>query len=241
METNTDQMLSRLAGHIEGLIWLPYSREMENNTLNRVMCAIGDIAEAGIPLRCKDVDERAELADLVARGLLARLGRTQGQKVRLNAPCIFACWCSYWDITTESIVDVFNQIKEAPKVVTPWKQPVVMGYDLVKTAGKWWNTCTKSDEAWNTYVSELLDIHKAIIPLMVCGWLRTYISSSGLVWGIDLTEAGKNAMIPKSLPTISLDFDEWDKAYKESLSSYARNPPDNGSRVSRRLPDSAWR
>ncbi len=235
---NADTLLSRIAGHHEGLAWIPTARPMDNSRLNAVMVALHRAPESGLPWSCANTAERNALKDLAGRGLIEICGRTRSQAARLLPAGIFAGWQDACGMGPEAILATMERIRRAPRVKTPRGTSIVMGFELVESAGDWWQKANRTDAAWETYRSDLEGLKLSMLPLVLLGWLRLYVAVGQVVWGVAPTNA--TAIMPDNIPEVNSDPDAWEDAFDKAADQFTNRPPNPGPYLWTRLPASCW-
>jgi len=210
---------------------------MDTGRLNAVMVAIGDLADNGIPWRCRNHAERDALADLMWRCMIEIGGRTQGQTVKLLPAGVMAAW-QRWSIEPGDVLALMERVRQAKTIKTPWGADVVMGFRLVKSAGDWWSRASKTDAAWRQYQEDLEVLTATLLPALTLGWLRLYVAAGQLVWAVMATE--REPVSPSTVPEVCMDKTAWDEAFDKAVDTFTMHPPDSGNRLARRLPASQW-
>jgi len=236
---NQSTLLSQIAGHAEALAYIPTARPLDHKRLNAVLCAVHTLSESGMPWRCADKDERSELAELARLGLVEINGRTQGQTVRLLPAGVLAAWTKRFSIEPKHVVELVGEVKAAPTVRAPWGDQVVMGFELVESAGKWWRRPADSPpDSWAIYCADLDALGTILLPAIILGWLYIYVATRQQIWALTTTD--REPKLPQTVPDVGIDKAAWDKAYDRAVEKYTTHPPDPGRYIAHLLPASQW-
>jgi hypothetical protein len=191
---------------------------------------------------------RLENAALVRSGS----GATQGRRFRLtlagavNAATRFAETDS--SHLRKMLNDVLRCIDQSDTTVPRSDVPLLLGFEIIASAGDWWELASKSDQAWRRYQLDLARVNGWIWPLLALGYLDRLASRDGFVWGLTATPTGREAVAtawpsPTSLPSLSEDelFASWRRGFDSGLRRFATTGPAAfASVVERCLPASRW-
>ena len=233
---DSDAMFSKIAGFSFGLAWLPLGLPMDPVRLNSAMIALHALPEHGVPWRSSSHIERGIISGLSRRGAIGTAGRTQAQAVRLTPAAVFAVSEPRYATSRLEIREFIELVESSQTVRTPSGQDVVMGFELVATAGHWWSRARRSDKAWQKYQCELSEMDGLLLPALILGWLRLHVASDQTAWAVSRTAIDYH----EPMPFIEVDLDcvSWKSGFDMACS--ARSTHATGAELVHRLPAARW-
>jgi hypothetical protein len=237
MKVDPDSLLCRLAGQTVAAHWLPTGERMNGRTLNDLLCFAWTLPDAGLPFQSRTRDDRTALEALRRRGLVDVQGQTSGVHVRLTPS---GCAC-FWLL--DKAAETVRAVASTPTVTPPGGRAVVLGCELCPSAGPWWTAARASDAGWGRYLDELAAAVVALMPLLVLGWTRQFVSVDQQLWAVQLTDDARKAADadhPDGAAGFVFDDAAFASGRSEGVERFSRNPPDSGNVVARMLPASRW-
>ena len=238
MNNTSDSILTRIAAEPAPVIGCP--RVNRRRGLPTCLQFAWGLPDAGLPWQCRRSRRpKRHWMTLRRRGLVGVSGATSGIRVRLDTGGR-GVFLGNLDIAGR---DGRKHCRNLATVRTPWGAGVVLGCELCPSAGQWWATAGASASGWNRYIAELASVQRALKPLLVLGWLRQFVSVDQRVWGVQLTDAGRDAAAhpPQIEPgPFTFDADCYRTAWADAVSKYSSSPPDCDGAIPRFLPASQW-
>ncbi len=237
------ELFTRIHAHAAAWGTVPLTRPMDGRTLNAVLCGLWDLPETGFPWRCRDRAERFTLGRLAASGLVTAKGQTNHVRVSLPLASILGTWAAAGGDVADLVAlqRRVAALAESAAILTPWGVPVVMGFQLVKSAGPWWETAAASDAAWNKYQDAMMDFHGMLRQLLLAGSVRLYTSSNQTFWAVAPAADAPDLAAIEPAAVEAVDADVWGSAYETAACVITSNSPDPGNAIVHMLPASRWR
>lgn len=240
------EILCRIRGTLDRLYTLPTDDAMsheERRNIDRWQTAYH---MAGLTF-ARSTDDAIALRNLTEAGYLSGTGKTKGSIHRLTVKGLFTT-CEADETPVKELRDTLARLAtmedESSFTMPGTTIKIIPGFDPCPTAGRFWS-CRNDDAAWEKYLAEFHAIDRTILPLIIAGWVRRYISTTGIQWAVCLTPEGRTVL--SNWPNVKAEpmthnsaawLSGWNSAagYKK-----ATPPPATGSILTRRLPDSEWR
>jgi hypothetical protein len=247
LKTTDTAVLTAFAAQVEALQEAPVLRPNDHLAAWRAA-----YASEGLPVG-KSRQEAESLRRLEAVGLVtAGPGATMGRKFKLtlagavNAATRFEK--NDADHLRKMLTDVLTCLDATDTTVPRSDVPILLGCEVVESAGGWWELASKSDENWRNYQNDLARANGWLWPLLALGYLDRLASVDGRIWGLVATAAGRESAFadwpePPPLPPLSEDeaYSVWNSAYGDALARYSTpGPAAFQSVVERHLPASRW-
>ncbi len=121
---------------------------------------------------------------------------------------------------------------------------IIMGFELIESAGGWWQAAQKTDKAWRRYILELNKVDNYLVPLMAMGWLVRYADVNGRFWAVAITNQGAAALANWPLLDALPEPDSGEsfrRGFNTGLALLDRTPPfQYANTIARNLPASKW-
>jgi hypothetical protein len=190
------------------------------------------------------------LRRLVEAGLLSARGSTQGRTFQLTTAGVFTGFALTGHRPEEAagwLEHIRDLEKKSATTLPGTDNTLVMGYDLMDTAGAWWKKANKTRKTWKAYQDELSLLNRILTPLLILNWLTKYADQDGRLWAVAITPQGRQALNEwPALQDLPDDDPECDAAFEQGFDSgislYTRTPPTRFKNVVERyLPATDWR
>ena len=237
------ELLSRIYGTVEALFWLPLLKPGVGFGLAGWRKCY---STRGLPFGA-DRSTVEHLRKLTAAGLLVTAGATQGKSWRLTPLGVLTAECNL-GLDSAGPRELFKRIckLEAESSITfPMSaKKLCMGWDLIPSAGVWLEKANRSKATWKAYQSRLARLSVTLAPLLILGYVDLLTDHDGRLWGLTVTDAGRNAQWP-DVPATGADkeacFQAYETGYSAGVLYVHKTPPaEYSNTISLMLPASGW-